>query len=148
MSAQREVTGVQHPNREWTRMSANGTTVLHKELSFEIIGAALEVLNTLGHGLNEKVYENALVTELKVRGLHVDQQRRFKVLYKNAVVGEYIPDLLVEDKVIVDTKVIDAVSDAEVGQVMNYLRISALDLGIILNFRRPKLESRRVVLTD
>ena len=129
-------------------MSANGTTVLHKELSFEIIGAALEVLNTLGHGLNEKVYENALVTELKVRGLHVDQQRRFKVLYKNAVVGEYIPDLLVEDKVIVDTKVIDAVSDAEVGQVMNYLRISALDLGIILNFRRPKLESRRVVLTD
>jgi len=129
-------------------MSANGTTVLHKELSFEIIGAALEVLNTLGHGLNEKVYENALVTELKVRGLHVDQQRRFKVLYKNAVVGEYIPDLLVEDKVIVDTKVIDAVSDAEVGQVMNYLRISALELGIILNFRRPKLESRRVVLTD
>jgi len=129
-------------------MDANGLTVVHKEISFEIVGAAMEVLNTLGHGLNEKVYENALVTELRLRGMQVDQQKRFKVLYKKAVVGEYVPDLLVNDKVIVDTKVIEAVSDAEVGQVMNYLRIAKLDLGIILNFRRPKLEYRRVVLSD
>jgi GxxExxY protein len=126
----------------------NQTTVLHKELSFEIVGAAMEVLNALGHGLNEKVYENALVAELKSRGIKVDQQRRFRVVYKNVVVGEYISDLLVDDKVIVDTKVIDAVSDAGIGQVMNYLPIAKLELGIILNFRRPKLESRRVVLSD
>ena len=129
-------------------MNANQTTVLHKELSFEIIGAAMEVLNTLGHGLNEKVYENALIAELSLRGFTVDQQKRFKVMYKNAGVGEYVPDLLVDDKVIVETKVIDSVSDAEVGQVMNYLRIAKLELGIVLNFRRPKLESRRVVLSD
>src|SRR5438132_14187360 len=125
-------------------MDTNQTKVLHKELSFEIVGAAMEVLNTLGHGLNEKIYENALVAELNVRGLKVSQQQRFKVLYKNVLVGEYIPDLLVDDKVIVDTKVIEAVSDAEVGQVMNYLRIARLELAIILNFRRPKLEYRRV----
>jgi GxxExxY protein len=74
------------------------------------------VLNTLGHGLNEKVYENALVAELRLKGIQVDQQKRFKVIYKNVVVGEYIPDLLVEDKVIVDTKVIEAVSGAENGR--------------------------------
>ena len=135
-------------NRESTLIDTNQTKVLHKELSFEIVGAAMEVLNTLGHGLNEKVHENALVAEIRIRRLRVNQQQRFEVLYKNARVGEYIPDLLVEDKVIVETKVIEAVSDAEIGQVMNYLRIAKLQLGIILNFRRPKLESRRVVLSD
>ena len=128
-------------------MNSNPPTVLHKELSFEVVGAAMEVLNALGHGLNEKVYENALVAELKLRGIEVEQQKRFKVVYKNVVVGDYIHDLIVDDKVIVDTKVIDTVSDAEVGQVMNYLRIANLELGLILNFRRPKLEYRRVVLS-
>lgn len=129
-------------------MDANRTTVLHAELSYAIVGAAMEVLNVLGHGLNEKIYENALVVELRTKGVRFDQQKRFKVMYKNFVVGEYIPDLLVDEKVIVDTKVIEAISDAEIGQVMNYLRITGLELGIILNFRRPKLESRRVVLSD
>ena len=129
-------------------MNANQTTVLHKELSFEIVGAAMEVLNTLGHGLNEKAYENALVAELKARGMRVEQQKRFPVVYKNILVGEYVPDLLVDEKVILDTKVIEAISDAEVGQVMNYLRIAKLELGVLLNFRHPKLEYRRVVLSD
>ena len=129
-------------------MNTNQTTVLHKELSFEIVGAAMEVLNTLGHGLNEKVYENALVAELKNRGVNVQQQKRFKFLYENVLVGEYIPDPVVDDKVIVDTKTIDSVSDAEVGQVINYMRIAKMDLGIILNFRRPRLEYRRVALSD
>jgi len=75
-------------------------------------------------------------------------QQRYKVMYKNIVVGEYVPDLLVDDPVIVDTKVIESISDAEVGQVMNYLRIAKLELGIILNFRRPKLECRHVALSD
>ena len=90
-------------------MNTNTATVLHKELSFEIVGAAMEVLNTLGHGLNEKVYENALIVELKSRGIQVDQQKRFKVVYKNAVVGDYVPDLIVDDKVIVDMKAIEAI---------------------------------------
>jgi len=129
-------------------MNANHSELLHKELAFQIVGAAMEVLNTLGHGLNEKVYENALIVELRQRGIKTDQQKRFKVLYKNVLVGEYIPDLVVEDTIIVDAKVIEAISDAEIGQVMNYLRLAKLDLGIILNFRRPKLEYRRVVLSD
>jgi GxxExxY protein len=129
-------------------MNTNSMTVLHGELSYAIVGAAMEVLNALGHDLDEKVHENALVAELNVRGLKVEQQKRFKVFYKNVVVGEYIPDLLVNDKVIVDAKTIESVSDAEIGQVMNYLQIAKLDLGIILNFWRPKLESRRVALSD
>ncbi len=129
-------------------MDANNTKLLHKELSYQIVGAAMEALNALGHGLNEKVYENALVVELQSRGIKLDQQKRFKVVYKGVVVGEYIPDLLVEDKVIVDAKVVEAISDAEIGQVMNYLRLAKLELGLILNFRRPTLESRRVALSD
>ena len=124
------------------------TNILHKELSYQIMGAAMEVLNYHGHGLNEKIYENSLVVEFGLRNIKTDQQRNFAVTYKDAPVGVYIPDLLVDDKVIVDRKVIEAITDAEVGQVMNYLRIAKLDLGIILNFRYPKLQYRRVVLSD
>ena len=129
-------------------MNTNQTALLHKELSFEVVGAAMEVLNTLGHGLNDKVYENALVAELRLRRIHVDQQKRFKVLYKNVLVGESVPDLSVGESIIVEAKVVEAISDVEVGQVMNYLRLAKLELGIILNFRYPKLQQRRFVFSE
>ncbi|HUL55221.1 MAG TPA: GxxExxY protein [Opitutaceae bacterium] len=118
----------------------------HAELTFAIIGCAREVLNELGHGLNEKPCENALRVELERRQLKTDQQKRYEVVYKGVVVGDYIPDLIVGDAVIVDTKVIDRISDIERGQILNYLRISKLKVGLILNFRRPKLEWERLVL--
>jgi GxxExxY protein len=111
-----------------------------------IIGAAFEVLNALGHGLHEKPYENALVVELGARGLPYEQQRRYPVLYKGVQVSEYVPDLVVSSAVVVDTKVIERITDHERGQMLNYLRVTGLRVGLILNFLKPKLEWERVVL--
>ena len=117
-----------------------------KEEVFQIVGCAMEVLNELGHGLNEKPYENALTVEFKIRGIEFDQQRRFEVLYKGQHVGEFIPDLIAFGSVVVDTKVIDQITDIERGKMLNYPRISKLRVGVILNFKHPKLEWERVVL--
>ena len=117
-----------------------------KEEVFQIVGCAMEVLNELGHGLNEKPYDNALTVEFKIRGIGFDQQRRFEVLYKGQHVGEFIPDLIAFDSVVVDAKVIDQITDIERGKMLNYLRISKLRVGVILNFKHPKLEWERIVL--
>jgi GxxExxY protein len=118
----------------------------HAELTFAIIGCAMEVLNVLGAGLHEKPYENAMVVEFQLRGIACEQQRRFPVDYKGVNIGEYIPDLLAESAVIVDTKVIDRITPVERGRMINYLKISGVPVGLIINFRRPKLEWERVVL--
>ena len=120
--------------------------MLHRELVYAIVGCALEVLNTLGHGLNEKPYENALTVEFGLKGIAYEQQARFDVSYKGRRVGEYVPDLIAAEAVVVDTKVIDRISDIERGQMINYLRITKLRVGVILNFKHPKLEWERLVL--
>ena len=116
------------------------------QLTFAIIGCAMEVLNELGSGLHEKPYENALVVEFRLHSIPYDQQRRFPVDYKGVNVGEYIPDLIAGSAVIVDTKVIERITDVERGQMINYLKITGLKVGLIINFRRPKLEWERVIL--
>jgi GxxExxY protein len=118
-----------------------------KEETHAIIGCAFEVLNELGHGLNEKLYENALVVEFKRREIAFDQQRRFEVLYKGEHVGEFIPDLIACGKVVVDTKTIDRITDHERGKMLNYLRVTKLPVGLILNFKHAKLEFERIVLS-
>src|SRR6187549_425125 len=100
--------------------------LLLKEEVFQIVGAAIEVLNHLGHGLHEKPYENALVVEFGLREIPFTQQRAFTVLYKDHKVGFFVPDLVVFGVVILDTKVIDRITDVERGQMLNYLRISKL----------------------
>ena len=115
-------------------------------LTYEIVGCAMTVLNELGHGLHEKPYENSLVVEFGLRKIDVAQQRRFEVLYKSVMVGEFVPDLLVNGVVVVDTKTIDRITDVERGQMLNYLRITKLGVGLILNFKYPKLEWERMVL--
>ena len=97
---------------------------------YAVIGAALQVLNDLGHGLHEKPYENALAVELGLRGTTCQRQTRFDVVYKGIKVGEYIPDLIADDKIVVDTKVIDRISDHERGQMINYLKITGLPVGL------------------
>lgn len=119
-----------------------------KEETHAIIGCAFEVLNELGHGLNEKLYENSLVVEFKHRGIAFDQQRRFEVHYKGEHVGEFIPDLIAFGKVVVDAKTIDRITDHERGQMLNYLRITKLPVGLILNFKHAKLEYERIVLSN
>ncbi|HEV8072742.1 MAG TPA: GxxExxY protein [Opitutaceae bacterium] len=122
--------------------------ILLEDQTYRIIGVAMEVLNTLGHGLHEKPYENALVVEFSLEKIPFGQQRRFPVIYKTVQVSEYVPDLIAYGTVIVDTKVIDRITDHERGQMMNYLRISSLSVGLILNFKRAKLEWERLVLSE
>lgn len=115
-------------------------------LTHEIIGCAFEVINELGLGLHEKPYENSLVVEFALKRIPHTQQQEFPVLYKEIEVGKFIPDLIVNNTVIVDTKVIDRITDQERGQMLNYLKISGLKVGLIINFKRPKLEWERIVL--
>ena len=103
-------------------------------------------LNTLGHGLVEKPYENALVAELGLRKILFRQQPTFDVLYKGHKIGLFIPDLIAFDSIVVDTKVIDRITDHERGLMLNYLRITNSRVGLILNFKRGKLEWERIVL--
>jgi GxxExxY protein len=127
-------------------MDSNENRLLLKEEVFQIVGSAIEVLNTLGHGIVEKPYENALAVEFRLRQIRFRQQPSFDVLYKGQNVGLFIPDLIVFDSVIVDTKVIDRIADHERGLMLNYLRITNLRVGVILNFKHRKLEWERIVL--
>jgi len=120
--------------------------LLFKAETEKIIGFAFEVLNEVGHGLNEKIYENSLIVLFKKNAIAFDQQRRFPVFFRQVEVGEFIPDLITFGTVIVDTKVIDRITDHERGQMLNYLRITKLRVGLILNFKKPRLEWERIVL--
>lgn len=127
-------------------MDANERELLLKEEVFQVVGCAMEVLNVLGHGLLEKPYENAMVVEFGLKGIPYTQQPRYEVMYKGVSVGEYIPDLITHGQLVVDAKVIDRITDLEIGQMLNYLKITGFSVGIILNFRRSKLEWQRIVL--
>jgi len=115
------------------------SNLLCKEEVYQIVGAAMEVLNGLGHGLHERPYENALAVEFGLRKIPFAQQPQFDVLYKSVRVGQYIPDLIAFNMVVVDAKVIDGITDHERGQILNYLRVTELKVGVILNFKRSKL---------
>ena len=119
--------------------------LLYQDETYEIIGAAMEVLNTLGHGFHEKPYENALAVELKMRGIDCEQQRKFPILYKKRLVGEFIPDIIVLNKIVIDTKTVDSIGNSEAGQMLNYLKVTGFRLGLIINFRHAKLEHRRIL---
>ena len=106
----------------------------------------MEVLNDLGHGLHEKLYENALVVEFGFTSIPFLQQPHYEVLYKGVKVGEYVPDLIAFGAIVVDAKVVEAITDHERGQMLNDLKITGLKLGLILNFRRAKLEWERIIL--
>lgn len=119
--------------------------MLHSELSEKIIGAAMRVLNELKPGLDEKIYENALVVELQELGIPIEQQRQFDVRYKDQQVGLLIPDLIVGGQIIVDTKVVTVFNESHVAQMIGYLAITGLDLGLLINFKNAKLEWKRVI---
>ena len=119
--------------------------MIHSELSEKVIGAAMRVLNALKPGLDEKIYENALMVELQEMGITVEQQRQFEVRYKGRQVGLLIPDLIVGGQIIVDAKVVAAFNESHVAQMIGYLAITWLDLGLLINFKNAKLDWKRVV---
>ncbi len=119
--------------------------LIHKALSESIIGAAMTVLNTLKPGLDEKLYERALVIELRKRGHKVDPQRQFPVFYDGVEIGTLVPDLIVDDLVIADPKVATNFNDTHMAQMIGYLNITGLKLALLLNFKHARLEWKRVV---
>ena len=117
----------------------------HKKLSESVIGAAMAVLNRLRPGLDEKLYENALVIELRNRGHTVDQQKRFPVHYENQLIGTLVPDVIIDNLIIADPKVVTAFNDAHIAQMVGYLNITSLEVALLLNFKYAKLQWKRVV---
>ena len=127
-------------------MNTNGQKLLLKEEVFQVVGCAIEVLNTLGHGLVETPYENALVVEFLLRKVPFQQHPSFDVLYKGHKIGLFVPDLIAFNSLVVDTKVIDQITGHERGLMLNYLRITGMRVGVILNFKHSKLEWQRIAL--
>jgi GxxExxY protein len=111
-----------------------------------IIRCAIQVSNTLGAGFLEKVYENALVLEIKKTGLVVEQQKYIKVKYDEVVVGDYIADIVVDDLVLLEIKAVQAIINIHQAQLLNYMKATGLKVGLILNFGTPKVGIKRMVL--
>ena len=119
--------------------------MLHEAITKDIIGAAMAVLNELRPGLDEKLYENALIIELVERGHTVEQQREYPVRYRGHFIGKLIPDLIVDGRVIVDPKVVTAFNDTHIAQMLGYLNITGLGVALLLNFKESILDWKRVV---
>jgi GxxExxY protein len=116
------------------------------ELTYSINGAIFEVNRILGPGFLEKVYENALLMELKARGLKAAAQYPIKVKYKDQIVGEYFADLLVEDQVIIELKTVNRIEKIHEAQLLNYLKATGINVGLLVNFKSRKAEIKRLVL--
>jgi GxxExxY protein len=116
------------------------------EITEAVIGAAFEVANVLGAGFLEKVYERALIRELSLRGFSAKAQVSFPVCYKGQYVGEYLADLVVDGNVIVELKCVDRFAKEHLAQCINYLKASGLEVALLINFQRPKVEWKRVLL--
>ena len=123
-------------------MNANERESLVKN----VIGAVYEVSNVLGSGFLEKVYEKALLAELRARGMRAQTQVPFPVLYKGESVGEYFADMLVEDCLLIELKCCEGFSNEHLAQCLNYLRASGKNIALLVNFQKPKAEWKRVVL--
>jgi len=121
------------------------SSLIHEDLSKSIIGCAMAVLNELKPGLDEKLYENALLIELKKKGHNVEQQRSFAVYYDETHIGTLIPDLIVDSRVIVDPKVVVSFNENHIAQMIGYLTITGMQLALLLNFKHAKLNWKRVV---
>ncbi len=119
----------------------------HEDITDKIIKAFYEVNNTLGYGFLEKVYENSMIIELKKMGLNVVQQRKIKVFYEDQEIGDYFADLLVDGKVIVELKACEGLQDDHECQLINYLKATKIEVGLLLNFGK-KAEFKRKIFSN
>ncbi|CAA7614536.1 GxxExxY protein [Magnetospirillum sp. SS-4] len=115
-------------------------------LTRRILAAAFEVSNSLGHGFLEAVYHRALAHELILAGMIVEREKPFRIMYKGAEIGTYIADLIVDGQVVVELKSVETLNSAHVAQCLNYLKASGIKTGLLLNFGRPRIEYKRLVL--
>jgi GxxExxY protein len=121
---------------------------LHKEITSKIIQAFYKVYNTLGYGFLEKVYENAIRIEISKSGLHVEQQKNIKVYYDSEQVGDYYADLLVENLVIVELKAAETICDEHETQLLNYLKATDIEVGLLINFGKKAEIKRKIFLNN
>jgi GxxExxY protein len=119
----------------------------HSDITEKIIKAFYKVYNTLGYGFLEKVYHNALYFELKEMGMSVEKQKQIKVYYESLPVGEYFADILVNDSIIVELKASEVLCEEHELQLINYLKATELEVGLLLNFGK-KPEIRRKVFSN
>jgi GxxExxY protein len=117
-----------------------------EELTFKIRACVYEVFRVLGAGFLEQVYQQALLQELEMQGLRAEGQRALDVTYKGRSVGHYVPDILVEHRVVVELKAVESLTKAHEAQLLNYLKASGKRVGLLVNFTHPKAEVRRFVL--
>ena len=115
--------------------------------TYTLIGFAMKLLNAIGHGFHEKTYENGLVVDMEKNSIPYSKQENFPIEYEGEEIARFIPDLIAYNRIIIDTKTIDRITDRERGQMLNYLKVTGLNLGLILNFKHPKLEFERVILS-
>jgi GxxExxY protein len=123
----------------------NTNKLIYKDLSYKIIGLAMEVHSKLGYGFLEKVYERAMMILFKRDRINAEAQVPIKVFFEGEVVGDYYADILVEHKIILELKVVERITPAHKAQACNYLKATGLKLAIIINFGKEKLEYVRVV---
>lgn len=123
-------------------------TLEHKEITEQIIGAAFEVHKILGYGFLEKVYQQAMQVELRIRGLSCVLEKPLQVNFKGYVVGDYAADLLVEEKVIVELKVAEKYNTKDEAQLLNELKATGMNVGLLINFGKEKVEFKRFAYTD
>jgi len=114
-------------------------------ISQKIIGCAFNVSNTLGAGFLEKVYQNALMIELSDIGLIAEKEKPITIHYKNKIVGEYYADILVNHQIIIETKAVKALNEIHQAQILNYLKATNLQLGLLINFGTPKVQIKRMI---
>lgn len=127
-------------------MNTNNKSIIHKELSYKVIGLVMEVHSKLGFGFLEKVYENALMILFEKNEIPAQQQVPLRVYFEGKPVGDYYADILVDSKIILELKAVDRIVDAHRAQVLNYLRATKLRLAMILNFAKKSFEYERFVL--
>ncbi len=120
----------------------------HKDITSKILNAAFEVHNILGCGFAEKLYERPLIYELRQRDLKVEPQKKIEVIYKEIIAGDYIADIVIDNKVIVELKAAESIIKIHEAQLLNYLKASKYHVGLILNFGKTKLEYKRLVMSN
>ena len=120
--------------------------IIYKELSYAIVGMAMKVHRELGPGFLEKVYENALMVLFRNEQIQAEQQSSIKVFFQNEIVGNYVADILVDDKIILELKTVEKITDIHTAQALNYLKATGLHLAIIFNFHSQSLKYERIIL--
>lgn len=120
--------------------------MLYKELTHEILNVAFEVHNVLGCGFLEKVYENAMMSEFRKRGIRAVSQMEMKVQYKDEEVGLFYADMIIDDKIILEIKTVERLTKVHQAQLLNYLKAIRFRVGLILNFANTRLEYKRMIL--